>query len=193
MIQAMGTCTIRYEGSEKLREPGVLVVANHPTLLDALALMSQMPQVDCVVKESYFHHRLLGRAAQGAGYVSSGDGPTMVEMCVERLRAGRSIIIFPEGTRSPANELGPFTRGAAHIALRAGKCPIPVTIRCQPPTLHRGQSWWEVPDRRFELTLAVGDPVAIRDLLDEQDNQGKAARALTASLRSYFERKLIVV
>lgn len=192
-IQAMGICTIGCEGREKLREPGILVVANHPTLLDALALMAHMPQVDCVVKERYFHDRFLRRSAKGAGYIPSGDGPTMVDVCVERLRAGRSLIIFPEGTRSPVNELGPFARGAAHIALRAGKCPVPVTIQCEPSTLHRGQHWWEVPDRRFELTLAVGDPMVIRDFVDGEDNRGRAARELTTSLRSYFERKLVIV
>lgn len=193
VIQALGTCTIRHEGGEKLRQPGTLVVANHPTFLDALALMSHMPQVDCVVKQSYFEHRILGPAVQGAGYIPSGDGPRMVELCVERLRAGRSIIIFPEGTRSPAGGLGPFARGAAHIALRAAKSPVPVTIRCKPPTLHRGVSWWQVPDRRFELSFAVAEPMQIQDQGQEGDNRSKAARELTESLRSYFERELIVV
>ena len=193
VIQALGTCTISYEGAEKLREPGILVIANHPTLLDALTLIARMPQADCVVKEHDFRHRFLGLAAQGAGYIPSGHGPTMVEMCVERLRAGRSIIIFPEGTRSPANELGAFTRGAAHIALRADKCPIPVAIRCEPSTLNRGQEWWRVPERRFVLALAVGDSLSIADFANGQANRGRAARSLTASWRSYFERQVIVV
>ncbi len=51
MLQALGTCTIRFEGKERLWEPGLLVVANHAGVLDALVLMSEMPQVDCVVKE----------------------------------------------------------------------------------------------------------------------------------------------
>ena len=193
MIQALGTCTIGYKGSEKLREPGILVIANHPTLLDALALIAQMPQADCVVKETFFRNRFLGLAAQGAGYIPSGHGPAMVEMCVERLRAGRSIIIFPEGTRSPADELGVFTRGAAHIALRADKCPIPVTIRCDPSTLHRGQKWWQVPERRFSLALAVGDPLAIDNFARGRASRGQAVRSLTELWHSYFERQVTVV
>ena len=38
------------EGVERLKAPGILVVATHPTLMDALILMSQMPQADCVIK-----------------------------------------------------------------------------------------------------------------------------------------------
>jgi 1-acyl-sn-glycerol-3-phosphate acyltransferase len=193
VIQALGTCTIDYKGSEKLREPGILVIANHPTLLDALALIAQMPQADCVVKEGFFRNRFLGLAAKGAGYIPSGHGPAMVKMCVERLRAGRSIIIFPEGTRSPANELGAFTRGAAHIALRAEKCPIPVTIRCNPSALHHGQKWWQVPEQRFALTLAVGDPLAVDHVAKELANRGQAARSLTELWHSYFERQVTVV
>ncbi len=193
MIQALGICTIGYKGSEKLREPGILVIANHPTLLDALTLIAQMPQADCVVKEKFFRNGFLGLAAQGAGYIPSGHGPAMVEMCVERLRAGRSIIIFPEGTRSPANELGAFTRGAAHIALRADKCPIPVTIRCDPSTLHHGQEWWRIPERRFALFLAVGEPLAIAQFAKGRASRGQAARSLTELWHSYFERQVTVV
>jgi 1-acyl-sn-glycerol-3-phosphate acyltransferase len=193
VIQALGTCTIGYQGSEKLREPGILVIANHPTLLDALALIAQMPQADCVVKEGFFRNRLLGLAAKGAGYIPSGHGPAMVKICAERLRAGRSVIIFPEGTRSPADELGAFTRGAAHIALRANKCPIPVTIYCNPPTLHHGQKWWQVPEQRFSLALAVGEPLAITDFTQERASRGQAARSLTELWHSYFERQVTVV
>lgn len=192
MLQALGTCTIRFEGKERLWEPGLLVVANHPSLLDALLLMSQMPQVDCVVKERYFHDPFLGSAAQGAGYIPSSDGPSMVDACVERLDQGRSIIIFPEGTRSPVGELGPFNRGMAHIAIRAQKNPVPVTIHCEPPTLYRGQKWWDVPDRRFELTLRVGEPLVPRSENGETRSRGLAARDLTESMRLYFERELAV-
>lgn len=193
MLQALGTCTIRFEGKERLWEPGLLVVANHPTLLDALLLMSEMPQVDCVVKRRYFHDRFLGAAAQGAGYIPSGDGPAMVEACVERLKQGRSIMIFPEGTRSPVNGLGSFTRGAAHVSIRAEKNPVLVTILCNPPTLHRGRKWWDVPERRFELILKVGDPLVPPTVSHEALSRGRAARDLTESLYHYYERELAIV
>jgi 1-acyl-sn-glycerol-3-phosphate acyltransferase len=193
ILQAMGTCTIRFEGRERLWEPGLLVVANHPTLLDALLLMSEMPQVDCVVKRRYFHDRFLGAASQGAGYIPSGDGPSMVEACVERLKQGRSIMIFPEGTRSPVNGLGSFTRGAAHVSIRAEKNLVPVTILCNPPTLHRGRKWWDVPERRFELILKVGDPFVPHTASEEALSRGRAARDLTESLYHYYERELAIV
>ena len=193
MIQALGIFTIRCEGKEKLREPGLLVVANHPTLLDALVLISHMPQVDCVVKERYFHDPFLGAAAQGAGYIPSGDGPTVVDACVDRLEKGRSIIIFPEGTRSPVRSLGSFNRGTAHISIRSQRHPIPVVIHCEPPGLYRGQKWWHVSEKRLELTLRVGEPLLPPGSAEENVSRSRAARALTDSMHLYFKRELAVV
>jgi len=192
-VQLLGVCRIRGHGLERLRAPGVLVVANHPTFLDALVLMAHMPQADLVVKEQYFHNRYLGPTSKGAGYIPSTDGPSLVAECAGRLLQGRSILIFPEGTRSPVGGLGPFARGAAHIALRAGRDPLPVTIDCEPATLYHGQKWWEVPDRPFTLTLSVGEPVVIKDIVSEEMSRARAARELTATLRSHFERQQAVV
>jgi 1-acyl-sn-glycerol-3-phosphate acyltransferase len=192
-LQWMGIASREVRGAERLLERGQLIVANHPTLLDALLLMSLMPQADCVVKERYYQNPFLGGPARGAGYVVSRNGPGMVEKCVEHLKRGRTVIIFPEGTRSPAGGLGPFARGAAHIAIRSGLDPIPVTIRCEPATLFHGQAWWDVPDRRFTLSLAVGEPVPIEGALLGSSSRGRAARAITETLRNHFEKGMSVV
>lgn len=173
---------------ERLQAPGQLVVANHPSMMDALAVMSFMPQADCVVKPRFYTHRFLGAAARGAGYISSDGGAHLVDECVARLRRGRSVLIFPEGTRSPVHGLGPFARGAAHMALRAGIDPLPVTIRCEPPSLYHGQPWWKVPDRIITLTLNVGEPIPIKDAITDTMSRPRAARAVTDALRDHFER-----
>jgi len=192
-IGLLGAFRVRCRDREKLQRPGILVVANHPTLLDAWALMSQMPQADCVVKERYYENFFLGGPSRGAGFIPNRDGPGVVDECVSRLLRGRSLIMFPEGTRSPEGELGAFARGAAHIALRAGCDPIPVTIRCDPATLYHGQAWWDVPERVPILTLAVGDPIPIKDIIDTEMSRGRAARALNTHFREYFERRLASV
>ena len=72
-------------------------------------------------------------------------GPTLgahaVRHAVERLRAGHSVVVYPEGTRTPAEGLRPFQRGAAHIALRAGCDVVPVCITVTPRALMQGQGW----------------------------------------------------
>jgi 1-acyl-sn-glycerol-3-phosphate acyltransferase len=183
---------LRCNDIERLKQPGLLVVANHPTLIDALCLMSLMPQADCVVKAGHYHNPFLAGAIKGAGYIPNLDGPRLVSDCVERLMGGRSVIFFPEGTRSPADGLGPFARGAAHVALKSGCDPVPVTIKCEPATLYRGRAWWDVPERIFSLTLTVDEPLIVKDVLQQPMAVPRAARALTAALRDHFERRLIV-
>ncbi len=184
---------LQTHGAERLREPGLLVVANHPTLIDALVLMSFMPQADCVVKAGHSDNFWLRGVVERAGYIPNLDGPALVEECAQRLSRGRSVLIFPEGTRSPRDGLGHFARGAAHIALRSGQSLLPVTLRCDPATLHHGLSWWEVPERRFVVTLTVDAPIPVEGVSERSRNQGRAAREVTALLREHFERRLEIV
>jgi 1-acyl-sn-glycerol-3-phosphate acyltransferase len=159
--------------------------------------MSLMPQADCVVKASHYHNPFLGAAVKGAGYIPNLDGPKLTEECARRLGRGRSVIIFPEGTRSPVGELGSFARGTAHVALCANSDPIPVTIKCEPATLYRGSPWWNVPERRFAYSVKVDEPLSIKDALPNDLPEGPAARprrarALTRTLQNYFERRVVL-
>ena len=184
---------LRCNDAERLRRPGLLVVANHPTLIDAFCLIALMPQADCVVKASHFQNPFLAAAAKGAGYISNLNGPLLVADCVERLQRGRSVIVFPEGTRSALNSLGPFARGAAHVAMKAGCNPLPVTIQCEPATLSRGKAWWDVPERKFTLALTVDEPLVVKDILQQPMPTPRAARVLTSALEDHFERRLNIV
>jgi 1-acyl-sn-glycerol-3-phosphate acyltransferase len=185
----LGAVRVRCDHPERLQEPGLLVVANHPGRLDAVALIAQMPQADCIVKPAYYDHAFLRRPVRAAGYVASSDGPELVAACTERLVRGRSLVVFPEGTRSPDGRLGRFQRGAAHIALRTG-CPVvPVTIRCTPPSLQKGQPWWKVPEQKIDISLEVGTPLAVKDIVAGEPTFARAARTLTLAMQAYFEER----
>jgi 1-acyl-sn-glycerol-3-phosphate acyltransferase len=179
---------IHVEGAERLTSPGSLVVANHPTLIDVVALIAYMPQADCVVKQANFDNPFMRGMLRGAGYLPNSAGPKLVEECVRRLRSGRSLVLFPEGTRSPEKGLGRMQRGAAHVALEAGCDLIPVVITCDPPALMKGVPWWIVPDRTFDLRLRVGEPLSLDELVARKESRAIAARALTARLRELFEK-----
>ena len=187
-----GVFRVRCEHAERLQQPGGLVIANHPSLIDALCFMSLMPQVDVVVKANHYKNFFLAGPIKGAGYIPNTDGPRLVEACVDRLNRGRSVIVFPEGTRSPVDGLGPFARGFAHVALRSGCDLIPVTITCRPATLYRGKAWWDVPEGTFTVNLAVDEPLVVKDVVRETMPMPLAARTLTTALRDHFERRLIV-
>jgi 1-acyl-sn-glycerol-3-phosphate acyltransferase len=188
---ALDLCRVRVDGEERLRlGPPHLVVANHPSLLDVVAILSLAPQLDCIVNAARAKHPFLRRLTTAAGYIPNDGGREVVAEATRRLRAGRSLLVFPEGTRSPRDELGPFQRGAAHIALASGYDLLPVVIACDPPTLGKGERWYEVPERRFELSLQVGQPLSPQPLLDSGLTPPLAARRLSAELREVFAKGL---
>jgi 1-acyl-sn-glycerol-3-phosphate acyltransferase len=184
-MELAGLARVRVEGAERLAGPGpLLVVANHPTLVDTPLLGQRMPQADCIANPEWADSPLLRGAIAAARYVRNDAGAEAIEEGVRRLREGRCLLIFPEGTRTPLGvPLGPLRRGAAHIALRAGVELTPVAITCRPRTLMKGQRWHEVPDRPFELTARVLPPLAPKQVLAGDETPSVAARKLTAALR----------
>jgi 1-acyl-sn-glycerol-3-phosphate acyltransferase len=186
----MRTITVKYEGTEQLRVGSGLVIANHPTLIDVVVLGALLPQCDCVVKGDAFGNFFLSGIVEAAGYVTNSNGPDLVRECSERLEAGRTVMMFPEGTRSPDEGLGPFGRGVSHIALRSDCRIIPATIRCEPRALKKGQPWYALPNECLRFTVVIGEAVYARDLVDSQATSAVAARQLSARLRSDFETKM---
>jgi 1-acyl-sn-glycerol-3-phosphate acyltransferase len=153
-----------------------VLVANHPSLIDVVLLLSTYPTLCCVVKGSVMRSPFLGTMLRYCNHIDAGDGDPLsgagvFQGAVERLRSGDPILIFPEGTRSPMNGLAPFKKGAFAIAQAANVPVVPIRIRCHPPGLMRGQKWYQVPDGTLHYSFRLfpscspaayaGDPVAM--------------------------------
>lgn len=188
---ALGIVELSLHRVERLAAPGpLLVVANHPTKLDATFLVSLMDQVDTVVEVSWADRPLLGPALGRAGHLRNDDPRHVVDEGVRRLRQGRRLLIFPEGSRSPPGALHPFRRGAARVALASG-CPLlPVVIRCDPPIGLKGKAWYDIPDETPRMSISVGEPLVFAEIIEGDETRGVAARKVTQALRDYFLREL---
>jgi 1-acyl-sn-glycerol-3-phosphate acyltransferase len=176
-------------GFDRLRDRGLLIVANHPTLIDVVLLLARVPQCDCVVKRAAWRNPALAGIVRAAGYVPNDDGAAMIDACVERMRAGRSLLLFPEGSRSPDVGFRRFERGAAHVAIRSGRPLLPVFIDCQPPALKKGQPWYALPNALMRFRLEVGEPIDPSDLIDPGDPIRISARHVNAAILRHFEAK----
>jgi 1-acyl-sn-glycerol-3-phosphate acyltransferase len=150
---------IRYEihGAEKLRRPGRVIVANHPSLIDVVLLIAHIPEVDCIVKPQIFDNPFMRWPALWAGYIRHDTPEQLIADCVGALKQGHSLLIFPEGTRSVPGQPIHMTHGAARIALEANAEILPVAITCQPLMLNKGVPWYRVPDRAGQYRLEVGE------------------------------------
>jgi 1-acyl-sn-glycerol-3-phosphate acyltransferase len=179
---------LRYEitGLERLERNGLLILANHPTLLDTVFLMAFVKQADCVVKGKLWDNPFTHGPVSAAGYINNESSTGLVEDCIDSLRKGGNLIIFPEGTRTPYDGQITLKRGAANIAVR-GQCDVtPIAIRCSPPTLRKGEKWWQVPHRRMHFTIAVHDDIKVQPFIKDSGSAVLAARHLTEYLQNYF-------
>ncbi len=125
---------IRVDGREHLprRTPHV-VVSNHQSLLDILVLFNLFFHFKFVSKIEIFKIPLIGWNMYLNKYIrlTRGDKKSvtkMLEDCEKALRTGSSVLIFPEGTRSPDGQIKEFKLGAFILALKM-KAPIsPIVI-----------------------------------------------------------------
>jgi 1-acyl-sn-glycerol-3-phosphate acyltransferase len=190
LMRALGVLTFEVRGGERLQRSGLLVLANHPTLIDVVFLVSLIENADCVVKSRLARNPAMRGPINATGYVSNAEGAGLIEDCVASVRAGSNLVIFPEGTRSPrSGGLNALQRGAANIAVRGGFDITPVLIRCEPATLGKGEKWYRVPSRRFHILIDVRPDLRVAPFLAGTP-EPLAARKLTDHLTDYFHTEL---
>lgn len=181
--RASGLMRLEAESLDALRDvPGGLVIAaNHPSLLDALMIVARLPRSACIMKGSLMRNPFLGAGAGLAGYVPNESTRTMVRTSVERLHEGCQLVVFPEGTRSPSpRRLHPFSRSIPLIAQRA-RVPIQtVVIETDSPYLAKGWPLWKLPPI----------PIVFRARLGERFEPSADAEQLASALEAYFRQEL---
>jgi 1-acyl-sn-glycerol-3-phosphate acyltransferase len=142
----------------QLPEGPVIIVSNHPTTIDVVAVLSVYSEASVVVKHKIWTDPLLRRLFRWCGHIDGGDGSmesnvALLAQVEERLRQGFPVVIFPEGTRSPVRGLGPMFKGAFAVATTTRTNVLPVLITCNPPALHKEAPWHALPDHPVTYKL----------------------------------------
>ena len=173
-------------GEEKLQRQGLLILANHPSLIDVVMLISLTHRADCIVKAKLWRNPFTWAPVTLTGFISNASGPELVENGIASVQRGNNLVIFPEGTRTVPGRQSAFQRGAANIAVRGDLAITPVIITCTETFLTKGQPWYKVPPRKpiFELTVLDDLPPA-RQLTGEAE-PAVQARRLTEFLEHFF-------
>jgi len=188
--EQLGVLSVRFINVAGLRQPGQLIIANHPSLLDVIILISRLPDVDCVIKRQLSRNPFVSLQVWLADYVRNDAGEGVVRECARRLDAGRSLIVFPEGTRTKRGKPLKFLRGTARTIL-ACEAPVrPVVVRCHPQSLAKGDAWYRVPERKIEYRFIVEPCLNVDPFRDSKDPESVRARHLTSWLEEWFTRRL---
>jgi 1-acyl-sn-glycerol-3-phosphate acyltransferase len=141
-------------------ERGLVVVANHPSLLDAVMLVARLPRSACIMKASLSRNPLLGPGARLARYIRNDSTHGMVVCAVQDLRAGGQLVLFPEGTRTVHTPINTFQSSFTLIAKRA-QVPIQTAfIDTRSPYLGKGWPLWRLPPLPIVFSVRLGQRFA---------------------------------
>lgn len=185
VMRGTGLLTYEVRHAERLEQAGCLLVSNHPSLIDVVLLISMLRNATCVVKPALLRNPFMRAPIKAMDYLCGEDPEILLERCAEELRAGSTLIVFPEGTRTRVAGTRPFQRGAANIALKAEAPILPVYIHCRPSWLTREHPWYYVPASPAHYRFEVGATI---DPIDHgaSSNRAIASRRLTRYLQDYF-------
>lgn len=134
-----------------------ILIANHPSLLDAVIFLAYCPNAVCVMKSGLQHNLLYGAASKLAHYVDNANPMTMIRNACEELKDGAQLILFPEGTRTRTPPFNPLGIAAAVIARRAN-VPVQVVLIDMDTPPYLGKSWplLQPPTLPLRCTLRRG-------------------------------------
>lgn len=187
-MRLFGVLSYEAHGFERINQRrGQLIIANHPTLLDVVFLVSLINDADCIVKAPLFKNPFMFGSVRSAHYIpnNADDAEGLIQECITRIHNGSNLIIFPEGTRSVTGKSHKLQRGAANIAIRGEIKPTPILISCRPSTLSKGERWYNIPPRKMHFHLVVQDDFSIAPYKSEVETI--SARLLTEAMTRYFD------
>src|SRR6267154_2349149 len=153
---------------DALRDAGPLIIApNHPSLLDAVMVLSRLPDVACVMKAELINNPIYGASARLAGYIRNDEFIGGVTEAVKDLRAGGQLLLFPEGTRTTRRPVNPLKGGAPLVSKRSGVPIQTVLIETSSPFLSKGWALHRIPAVPVSYRVRLGRRFIPRDNLRE--------------------------
>lgn len=176
-------CACRFDLGEldRLRYAGPLIVAaNHPSLLDAVLIVSCLPNAVCVIKAALLDRLLFGAAARFAGYIRNDAPLELILQARADLHSGAQLVIFPEGTRTGSFPLDPFSAGCGLLAWRAVMPVQTLLIEFSRPYLGKNWPLFRRPPLPLRCRIRLG-----RLFPPPADHA-----AFTSELETYFRAEL---
>jgi 1-acyl-sn-glycerol-3-phosphate acyltransferase len=200
VVRALGRVWIRWilrtygirvvvEGLENVpaRAP-VVLMSNHQSLVDIAAIVDTLPPSVSwrfVAKKELVRVPIFGWCLVTTGQIIVDRGNreravASLHRAAERIRGGASVIVFPEGTRSPDGSLRPFKSGPFHLALEAQVPIVPVTVSGSQRITPKGS----LQVHSGTVKIAFGKPIPTRGVRIEERAALKA-RVRDAIARGY--------
>lgn len=153
----------------------LLIIANHPSLLDVVFLLAHIRHANCIVKESLQRNIFLKFAIRASGYIANSTPEYFLEKSLDAFNEGETLIIFPEGTRTK-KEIN-FHKAASYLAINGANFLEMLYIQDYQYALKKGQKWYNVSKDKLaykiyslgkknllEFETKKTNPLRVRDL-----------------------------
>jgi 1-acyl-sn-glycerol-3-phosphate acyltransferase len=161
---------------------GSIVVANHPSILDALCFFWKLPGIGCVVGSNPWGNPLLSNPARRADFVPCDPAMRMFKEGRRRLARGENILLFPEGTRTTQGTLNSFHAGPALLAVKSGAPVRTVFIECNSLFLGKEYSFFQPTPRAIEFRFSTGEVL--------RPDGSESARAFARRMEDHYRARL---
>jgi 1-acyl-sn-glycerol-3-phosphate acyltransferase len=138
-----------------------IFMANHQSDFDILIALAYIPvQFRWIAKKELFNIPIFGAAMRSAGYIeidrhNREKALQSLDEAALRIRKGKSIMTFPEGTRSSDGEIKAFKQGAFHLAIKTGVPIVPVSIIGSGQIMPKRS----VKIKSGQIKLVIGEPI----------------------------------
>lgn len=151
--------------AQRCGSPPLMVIANHPSLIDVLLINAALPDLCCVLKGDLHANPLFTLLIRHLDYLPNSDPERMLQEGSARLLQGERLLIFPEGTRTTRSQMQSatslqFRLGAAELARRSGADALPVVIHYADEYLGKGHPWYKLPRDVLRFRLEIGPILA---------------------------------
>jgi 1-acyl-sn-glycerol-3-phosphate acyltransferase len=173
---------VELEGREKISETrGCVYVGNHRSFVDACAALLVLPgDLRFLAKKEIYKIPLVSFALRTMGIIevdrsNPEASAKSIDRAVAEIQAGRSVVLFPEGTRSRSPHMLPFKKGAFVLAIKAKALVVPITLLGMAELLR--------PDTLFlfpgKVKIIIHDPIETASLeLEDRTELLEKARAV---------------
>ena len=181
-LGASRRCSFDLTALDVLRdEPSLIIAPNHPCLLDAVMVISRLPNVACVLKANLMNNIFLGAGSRLARYIRNDPVRRMVKLAMQDFDCGSHLLLFPEGTRTISHPVNPF-KGSIGLISHHAQVPVQtILIETDSPYLGKGWPLFRKPPM----------PIHYRVRLGRRFDPPQNTKQFMTELEHYFAHELV--
>jgi len=160
-------------GEHVLQDRPQIFMANHQSFFDIFIVLAFIPtQFRFIAKKELFRVPLFGGALRRYGTVEinrqhHASAVKSIDEAADKIREGKSVVTFPEGTRSIDGEIKAFKKGVFHLALKAGVPIVPISIIGSREILPKHS----LKVRPGKITMIFDRPIVIKQYSEENRDE----------------------